>query len=246
MKDDLGFEYSAGPPDRVVSLVPSATETIAEAAPGLLVGATDYCVHPVDLDVPRVGGSKYPDLDRVTACRPDLVVANAEENRKSDVEQLRASGVAVWVSFPKDVLRACDSAAAMLAALGVAEPAWIGEARRLWADPVPVSRSAVIPIWRKPWMVLGPGTFAGDVLARLGVTNVYDDAESPYPKTTVADMLDRRPDLAVLPDEPYEFTADDGPALLAPLSCSLVSGRHLTWHGPSLVEAHSLLRRQLG
>ncbi|ADD44464.1 helical backbone metal receptor [Stackebrandtia nassauensis] len=245
MRDDLGVEYLAGPPRRVVSLVPSATETIALAAPWLLVGATDYCDHPIDLAVPRVGGSKYPKLNAVLSCRPDLVVANAEENRKSDVEELRAAGIAVWVSFPKTVPQACDSAAAMLAALGVGEPEWIGRARRLWTRAEPLTRSAVIPIWRKPWMVLGPGTFAGDVLARLGVSNVFDDSATPYPKTTVEDMLARRPDLAVLPDEPYAFTADDGPEALAPLPCCLVSGRHLTWHGPSLVEAHEVLGRQL-
>ena len=245
MRDDLGVEYTAGPPKRVVSLVPSATETIADAAPGLLVGATDYCVHPADLDVPRVGGSKYPSVDRILACRPDLVVANAEENRKSDVDQLRAAGVDVWVSFPKDVPAACDSAAAMLAALGVAEPAWIPRARHLWSAAAPATRSAVIPIWRKPWMVLGPGTFAADVLARLGVRNVYDDAEAPYPAVTLTQLHERTPDLAVLPDEPYEFTATDGPPQLAPLPCVLVSGRHLTWHGPSLVAAHGLLRQQL-
>lgn len=245
MKDDLGFEYLDGPPRRVVSLVPSITETIALAAPRLLVGATDYCEHPHDLAVPRVGGSKYPKLNMVLACRPDLVVANAEENRKSDVEELRKAGIPVWVCFPKTVPQACDSAARMLAALGVSEPEWIGRARRLWAGHEPLTRSAVIPIWRKPWMVLGPGTFAGDVLDRLGVSNVFDDSPTPYPKTTVTEIMNRRPDLAVLPDEPYAFTLDDGPAELVPLPCALVSGRHLTWHGPSLVEAHGVLKRQL-
>lgn len=245
MRDDLGFEYTAPPPRRVVSLVPSATETIALAAPGLLVGATDYCEHPRDLAVPRVGGSKYPKLNAVLSRRPDLVVANAEENRKSDVEELRAAGIAVWVCFPKTVPQACDSAARMLAVLGCGEAEWIEQARRLWTGHAPLTRSAVIPVWRKPWMVLGPGTFAGDVLDRLGVSNVFNDSPTPYPKTTVEAILDRRPDLAVLPDEPYAFAADDGPEALAPLPCALVSGRHLTWHGPSLVEAHGVLSRQL-
>ncbi|MGH8792271.1 MAG: helical backbone metal receptor, partial [Stackebrandtia sp.] len=154
--DDLGEPYLGGPPRRVVSLVPSTTETVALAAPELLVGATDYCVRPDDLDVPRVGGSKYPSLEKVLACRPDLVLANAEENRKSDVEALREAGVAVWTSFPRDVSQACASARRMLVdGLGLAEPDWISHAERAWAAPSPPARRAVIPIWRRPWMVLG-------------------------------------------------------------------------------------------
>jgi ABC-type Fe3+-hydroxamate transport system substrate-binding protein len=248
LRDDLGFEYTAGPPRRVVSLVPSTTEAVALAAPELLVGATDYCTHPHGLDVPRVGGSKYPRIERILACRPDLVLANAEENRKSDVEQLRAAGVAVWVSFPATVLQACDSAARMFRdALGRPEPDWIAKARRVWAEaPGGPPRRAVVPIWRKPWMVLGGGTFAGDVLARLGIVNVFADMTQPYPQVTMAEMLHRAPQLVVLPDEPYAFTAEDGPGAFGGLPCALVSGRHLTWHGPSLVAAHAVLSHAIG
>jgi ABC-type Fe3+-hydroxamate transport system substrate-binding protein len=79
---------------RVVSLVPSLTEAVAVTLPGLLVGATEWCTAPADLDVPRVGGSKYPDLDRVRALRPDLVLLNVEENRREDAEALTAAGAA--------------------------------------------------------------------------------------------------------------------------------------------------------
>ncbi|HET8642588.1 MAG TPA: helical backbone metal receptor, partial [Pseudonocardiaceae bacterium] len=86
LADDLGALVPLRrAPRRVVSLVPSITETVAVSAPGLLAGVTDYCTHPPDLDVPRIGGSKYPDLDAVLAARPDLVLANAEENRPQDV-----------------------------------------------------------------------------------------------------------------------------------------------------------------
>ena len=245
MRDDLGERYTAGPPRRVVSLVPSTTEAVAEAAPDLLVGVTDYCTHPPGLTARRVGGSKYPDIDAVLACEPDLVLANAEENRKPDVERLRAAGVPVWVSFPTDVPQAFDSAARMFAALGVAEPSWVRRGARLWSVTPPVRARAVVPIWRKPWMVLGSGTFAGDVLRRLGVSNVHHDAAQPYPKVTVPEMMAHHPDLVVLPDEPYAFSDTDGPESFPGTRVALVSGRHLTWHGPSLVEAHSLLTRQL-
>ena len=92
--DDLGEPVPLdAPPRTVVSLVPSLTDAIETSRPGLVAGATDYCTHPPDLDVPRVGGSKYPRVDDVLALRPDLVVANVEENRPEDVERIRADGI---------------------------------------------------------------------------------------------------------------------------------------------------------
>ena len=246
--DDLGEPFNpTARPKRVVSLVPSTTEAVALAAPELLVGVTDYCTHPPGLDAERVGGSKYPKLDRVLALRPDVVLVNAEENRLADAEALRAAGIAVWTSFPRTVPEALTSAARMFEhALRLPVPTWVGEAAELWREPPPARARAVVPIWRRPWMVLGAGTFAGDVLRRLGVVNVFEDAsDHPYPKATVEEMLALAPDIAVLPDEPYAFTADDGPDAFGDLPCALVSGRHLTWHGPSLIEAHGLLLRQL-
>lgn len=248
--DDLGHRLELDhPPRRVVSLVPSLTESVAASAPGLLVGATDYCTHPADLDVARVGGSKYPDLDRVRALDPDLVLANAEENELADVAALRADGVPVWVTGPTTLAGAFTSLGRMLAGCGVdPAPAWLDEARRAWSsayDGSSPTRTAVVPIWRRPWMVLGAGTFAGDVLRRLGVANAYADSAERYPRTTVAEMRATGADLVVLPDEPYAFDAGDGPEEFGGLDVALVSGRHLTWYGPSLREARDLLERQL-
>ncbi|HEX2770891.1 MAG TPA: helical backbone metal receptor, partial [Micromonosporaceae bacterium] len=202
----------AAPPRRVVSLVPSLTEAVAFSAPELLVAATDYCTHPAELDVPRVGGTKYPSLERVLAAEPDLVLANAEENRREDIEALRADGVPVWVTFPRTLDEALVSLARMLARLGLADLPWLAKARTAWTGLPPAARRhAVVPVWRRPWVVLGPGTFAGDLLARLGVDNLYDDADERYPRPLLDDMLARRPELVVLPDEPYAFHADDGP-----------------------------------
>ena len=247
--DDLGTRVALpGPPRRVVSLVPSLTESVAASVPGLLAGATDFCTHPAGLDVPRVGGSKYPDLDRVRALGPDLVLANAEENRLEDVEALRAAGIAVWVTAPTTLAGAFTSLRRMLAACGLAAtPAWLDEARRAWSstyDGSPAARTAAVPIWRRPWMVLGAGTFAGDVLRQLGVANAFADADGRYPRVTV-EQIRAGADLVVLPDEPYAFSAADGPEEFAGLDVALVSGRHLTWYGPSLLEARDLLERQL-
>ncbi|GAA2452979.1 helical backbone metal receptor [Actinomadura vinacea] len=248
-RDDTGAPVPV--PDRVrrvVSLVPSLTETIAETAPGLLAGATDWCTHPAGLDVPRVRGTKNPDLDRIAGLRPDLVVGNTEENRVPDIEALRGRGIPVWMTEIRTVDEALVSLRRMLAeACGVPAPGWLDAAARVWGGPRPEGprRRAIVPIWRRPWMVVGHGTFTGDVLARLGVDNLYAGHAERYPKIPLGELNAAGADLVVLPDEPYRFTAGDGPEGFPGLDAALVSGRHLTWYGPSLVEAPRVLARQL-
>jgi len=227
----------------VVSLVPSLTESVAATAPELLVGATDWCSHPAELDVERVRGTKNPDLDKIVALEPDLVLVNVEENREPDIQALRDAGLAVWVTYPRTVPEALDSLARLLAACGLDRPAWLDAAADAWAPPhVGPRRRAVVPIWRRPWMVVGSGTFTGDVLARLGVDNVLADHPERYPRVEPATLPAH--DLVVLPDEPYAFSPEEGPECFdAPARC--VSGRHLTWYGPSLAEAREVLARQL-
>jgi ABC-type Fe3+-hydroxamate transport system substrate-binding protein len=247
VQDDQGSAYRGEPPRRVVSLVPSLTEAIAATAAELLVGATDWCTHPSGLDVVRVGGTKWPDVDRVLALRPDLVVANAEENRDEDVAAIRAAGVPVWMTAPATVDEALASLDRLCAVLGAPDPAWLRDARRIWADPPQVPPvTAVVPIWRRPWMVLGRDTFAGDVLGRLGVRNVYAGSPDRYPRLAKDDPGAVDAELVVFPDEPYAFTPDDGPEAWPRARPAFVSGRHLTWYGPSLVEAPAVLVAQLG
>jgi ABC-type Fe3+-hydroxamate transport system substrate-binding protein len=232
--------------DRVVSLVPSLTETVAVTAPGLLVGATDWCTHPADLDVVRVRGTKNPDVERIVALRPELVLANAEENREPDLDALRAAGLSVWVTDVRTVDGAFTSLARMISACGLDRPGWLDEAASAWAAvPVPARRRrAIVPIWRRPWMAVGSDTFTGAVLDRLGVDNVLASSPERYPRIAPDELP--AVDLVVLPDEPYRFTADDGPEAFPGVPAALVSGRHLTWYGPSLVEAPDVLRAQLG
>jgi hypothetical protein len=232
---------------RVVSLVPSLTETVAVTAPGLLVGATDWCSEPVDLDVARVRGTKNPDLERIVALRPDMVLANEEENRAPDVAVLRAAGLPVWVTVIRTLPEALSSLRRTLTvACRLPAPGWLDEAARAWDLPAPSRRRrAVIPVWRRPWMVLGRDTFAGDLLARLGVDNIYAGHAERYPKIPLDRLRADRPELVVLPDEPYRFTADDGPECFPGADIALVGGRHLTWYGPSLVAAPRELARAL-
>lgn len=241
---------------RVVSLVPSLTESVAVTRPEALVGATIWCTHPGDLDVPRVRGTKNPDLAAITRLKPDIVLANQEENRRVDVERLRAAGVPVWVT----VIRTLDEAFASLrmmfaVALGWPLPSWLDEAERIWREPAPVPAwggsapgprlRAAIPVWRDPWMVVGSATFTGDVAARLGLDNVYGDHPSRYPRVELGDLAASGADVIVLPDEPYPFSASDGPEMFPDHSVALVSGRSLTWYGPSLTTARALLTAQL-
>ncbi|MGH3913127.1 MAG: helical backbone metal receptor [Pseudonocardiaceae bacterium] len=245
--DDLGAPLPVRlPPQRAVSLVPSLTDAVEVTAPGLLIGATDYCTHPPSMDVPRVGGSKYPDVERVLALEPDLVLANAEENRPDDLEKLRVAGVPAWVTAPGTVPAAITSLRRMLTgALGLAEPGWLQEAAAVWTRPEPEGLTAVIPVWRRPWVVLGRDTFAGDVLRHLGVRNAYAEHPDRYPRPALSELQSRAADLVVLPDEPYNFSADDGPEAFPDTPYALVSGRHLTWYGPSLVQARELLTTQI-
>jgi ABC-type Fe3+-hydroxamate transport system substrate-binding protein len=250
--DDLGEPVPLRTaPTRVVSLVPSLTDAIETTAPGLLTGATDYCTHPPSLAVPRVGGSKYPRVDAVLDLEPDLVVANAEENRPEDVERLRADGIPVWVTAAAATVPVGLGSVRRLLTqgLGLAEPDWLVAAEEAWRTVEPLRATAIIPVWRRPWVVVGRDTFAGDVLRRLGIGNAYARHADRYPRPGLEELTamlrDGTADLVVLPDEPYAFTEEDGPEAFPGARCALVNGRYLTWCGPSLAVARERLAAAL-
>lgn len=274
-RDDLGHPVDrAEPPSRVVSLVPSLTEAIAASCPERLVGATEWCVRPVGLAVTRVRGTKNPDRAAIAALEPDLVVANQEENRAADVERLRSAGIPVWVTVTESVAGTLASLQRLFTeALAVPLPAWLAEAKATWNRPAPPPwATAVVPIWRDPWMVVGDRTYASDLLRLIGIDNVFarfhkggegpamrdpgsrgggDEAvgddpggsrTSRYPRVDLAELRAGRADVVILPDEPYPFTEDDGPEAFPGIPTALVSGRHLTWYGPAMLEAEGRLR----
>ncbi len=244
LKDDLGHPLDLErPPTRVVSLVPSLTEAIAVTVPGRLVGATDWCTHPVGLDVARVRGTKNPDHAAIAALHPDLVVVNQEENRRIDVDRLRAGGIPVWVTVVESVDQALGTLRRLLVdVLGADEPGWLAGATSEWGRPADLAPvRVVVPIWRDPWMVVGGRTFSGDLVVRLGLTHVFDDAQDRYPKAGLTDLAAVEPELILLPDEPYPFAPDDGPEAFPDVPCALVSGRDLTWYGPSMATARARL-----
>jgi len=244
LRDDLGFPLElTGPPERIVSLVPSLTEALAVTVPGRLAGATDWCTHPPGLDVPRVRGTKNPNRAAITELGPDLVVANREENRRLDVERLRAAGIPVWVTEIETVGAALRSLRRLLVdVLAVPEPDWLRTAAAQWSGPpaLPPLRT-VVPVWRDPWMAAGARTFTGDMLIRLGLVHVLAGSPDRYPRLELAELTGAGAELVVLPDEPYRFTAGDGPEAFPDSTVALVSGRSLTWYGPSLASARAEL-----
>ena len=247
-RDDLGHPVEVlRPVRRVVSLVPSLTESVAATRPEALAGATDWCTHPPGLPVTRVRGTKNPNLAVIRALRPQVVLANQEENRRLDVERLRAAGIPVWVTVIRTLDEAITSLRRMFSAcLGWPEPDWLADAERVWRVPPAGPRlRAVIPVWRDPWMVVGSDTFTGDLAARLGLDNVYASHCERYPHVTLDDLAARQPDIVVLPDEPYPFSAADGPEAFPGRRVALVEGRSLTWYGPSLLTARTRLAGQL-
>jgi hypothetical protein len=139
--DDLGHAVPVPPAvRRVVSLVPSLTETVASCDPRLLVGATIWCAHPADLAVTRIGGTKNPDPAAIAALAPDVVLANEEENRRPDLDALRAAGLAVWVTRVRSLPEALASLRRMLTvACRLPAPAWLDAAAGAWErlpDPI--------------------------------------------------------------------------------------------------------------
>ena len=245
------------PPRRVVSLVPSLTETLASfGADPRLVGVTRFCTEPADVVRPlrKVGGTKNPDLDLIRTLAPDLVLANREENREEDVEALRAEGIPVYVG---DV-RGLEAAIDQLEAIGtLCERAYQGErlAKELRAaHREQVQLNAVrprvrvfCPIWRNPYMSVGADTYAGDLLRLCGGENVFESTATGgrYPQVTLQDVAAADPDLILLPSEPYRFGERHRREFLAfqRLRAAtlghvyLFDGRSLTWYGPRIPEA---------
>jgi ABC-type Fe3+-hydroxamate transport system substrate-binding protein len=246
--DDTGAVVPlASEVSRIVCLVPLLREALAFSCREKLVAATDWCTHPADLDVERVGGTKNPRVEVIVALLPDLVVANEEENRPPDLDALRAQGIPVWVTDIRTVDQALASLDKLLRAVGAIDTRWLSQARNSWLNPPPVVEGrrlrAVVPIWRRPWMHLGSDTYAGDVLRRLGVDNVLADSARRYTKLGLEQLPEV--DLVVLPDEPYQFTEMDGPEAFPGVRCALVSGRSLTWYGPAMIGAPQALLASL-
>jgi ABC-type Fe3+-hydroxamate transport system substrate-binding protein len=228
---------------RVVSLVPSVTETLA-AWGRPPIACTRFCERP---DLPHVGGTKDPDVAAIVGLRPDLVVLDEEENRREDADALAAAGVALHITAVRSLADVAPTLAGLAGALGLPPPS-------LNAEP-PLERldgqrtvSAFVPIWRRPWMTINAATYGSTLLAAAGVRNVYAGDEDRYP--TIGDLADataRKPDVVLAPSEPYPFGERHRAELQMVAPVVFVDGRDLFWWGARTPGALSrIMARRLG
>jgi ABC-type Fe3+-hydroxamate transport system substrate-binding protein len=229
---------AAGAARRVVSLVPSVTETLLDW--GVVpVACTRFCEQP---DLAHVGGTKDPDVAAIVDLAPDLVVMCVEENRREDADALAEAGVptaALTIEAVADVAPALR----MLAALVGVEPEAVDASA---AGPAaPPRLSAFVPIWRRPWMSLAAATYGSSLLASLGVANVFADAADRYPTVTLDDARARRPDVVLAPSEPYPFRERHVTELSEVAPVVLVDGQDLFWWGARTPAAAARLRAKL-
>lgn len=242
--------------------MPSWTEALFVLGLGdRVVGVTEYCVHPAAAVavVPKVGGTKDPDVAQIVRLAPDLVIANHEENTRRVVEGLESAGLDVWVTYPRTVAEALADYR-QLAELG-AEPESVASVlepveaavARAEREP-PSSRPRVFcPIWKDPWMAVGGDTYAHDLLRLCGARNVFADrGDRRYPIVTDEEVVAAAPEVILLPDEPYAFDAGDAEALAAldvPAARNgrihRIDGTLVSWYGPRIGRALSTVTKLL-
>ena len=235
------------PPRRIVSLVPSLTEALfVFGLDEKVVGVTTFCVEPKEAVAgkTKVGGTKTLDVPRVLELKPDLVVASAEENRKEDIQALVREGLNVFVTLPETVSDAIDLMEQLAEMTGAgAASGHIVKAARLALAEVQArteGREPVrtfCPIWRNPWMTIGPHTYMHDFSMVCGGVNVFEWRHERYPRVELREMAERDPQVVLLPDEPYRFGAKHVPEIAAFRDVHavrngriyLLEGKHLSW-----------------
>ena len=236
-------------PARIVSLVPSLTELVWWLGAGdRLVGRTRFCTEPAGLidSVPVIGGTKNPHIDRIQALTPDLVIANREENRREDIEALRSLGIDILLTDPNTV----DEALAMVRELGqrldtdASAETLIAESRRALDEPFPAAHRrprVFVAVWKGPLMGLGANAYGHDLIERCGATNVLASS-TRYPELSREALAALRPDMILLPDEPYPFKQSDADDFSTIAPARVIDGKLVWWYGPRMPEAIRALR----
>ena len=246
--DARGTRHSlARPAQRIVSLVPSATETLHRLGlANRIVGITRFCVHPQPWvkDIPKVGGTKDVDIQKVLALQPDLVVGNCEENTREIFATLD-SHVPVWAPFPKTIhdaitdlrhlgqLTHTEDLAQQL--VQRANTAW--EIAQQQAKPFTYAYF----IWRNPWMSISNDTFIARMLETVGGINIFGNHPERFPEIDLAVCTEQRPDVVLLSSEPFpfkeqhrkEFTKETG---ISKTSVRFIDGEYASWHGVRMID----------
>ncbi len=273
-------------PRRIVSLVPSDTYTLVRLGVGdRLIGRTRYCAEPADYvaGIEIVGGTKDADIGRILDLKPDLIVANQEENSQRDIERLEAEGLAVYVSFPKRFAQGIAHIARLAVLLGLEKSsptarALVAGAYRIHTEAQEIRREkkplrAFVPIWMDPLMTIHGDTFISDMLDLAGAWNIFEDRprryplaadigdaeelplqrignrDTRYPRISLQEVIERQPDIILLPDEPHAFSEKDAEIfrnLPTPAGqfnrIVFCDGKDLMWYGQRAVEGLPRLR----
>ncbi|MAC18009.1 MAG: cobalamin-binding protein [Flavobacteriales bacterium] len=242
--DDRGFSLDlAGPPQRIISLVPSLTETLVDLrVEDRIVGLTKFCIHPDHLrrERMRVGGTKGVRIDVILDLQPDLVIANLEENEAQDIMALEISGIPCWVCDVRTVERAFRLLSDLGALVGMADRGadLEAEARRSWeegrlsVDPGQ-GRKVAYAVWRNPWMWAGHDAYIQSVLRWWGWTPWPEVAR--YPELEMAEVRDQGVEEVLLPSEPFPFK-EDHKAECEGLDARLVDGEMFSWYGSRMLK----------
>lgn len=240
-------------PQRVVSLVPSVTESLFDLNLGSrLIAVTTFCERPAEgvAQLPKVGGTKNPNVEQIIALQPDLIIMNDEENRRKDADALQDAGLRIWATGPRTVAEAINLLWEIMDVFD--EAAMVPRVRNIERvlDYVSLAARAqtplrtFVPIWHDPWMSFNTDTYMHDLLANLGLANVFAESDTRYPQISLEEIQTLQPELILLPTEPYNFQETDAEIFYQmniPAAqhgtIYLVDGSLLTWHGTRLGHA---------
>lgn len=240
------------PPKRIVSLVPSTTETLYKLEVWeAVVGVTRYCVHPstaVD-EKTVVGGTKQCNIEKLKALKPDLVFANQEENTPEMVEQIEALSIPVYVAFPKMHADALQDVLNMGQILDKSEIAhsWVQKFTTSQTQLNPSPFKYIYLIWRKPWMAIGQDTFIHQQLALIGGQNALADQDERYITLNDVDLIKHKEVNILLSSEPYPFLRKHLEELvglgLDRNRIHFINGEYCSWHGVRMIESLDYLHK---
>lgn len=233
------------PPKRIVSLVPSQTELLADLELNdKVIGVTKYCIYPPEwlLSKSHVGGTKNFSIEKISTLNPDLIIANKEENTQPLIEEL-AKNYPVWIS---DITNLEDSLEMILEVGKMTNT--IENAQKIVSSinyqflqleqeqKQKIKLNAAYFIWRKPYMVAGSNTFVNDMLLRCGLTNVFAHLQR-YPEVTDHDLREAKPDVILLSSEPFPFREKhiEEFKMICPWAKVLtINGEFFSWYGSRL------------
>jgi ABC-type Fe3+-hydroxamate transport system substrate-binding protein len=252
--DALGQRHQPAPGARIVCLVPSITELLCELGlAGRLVGRTGFCIHPRDTvaAIPKVGGTKDVNLEKIRKLAPTHVVVNIDENEKPTVDRLAEFVPHVVVTHPNAPRDNLALARLMGGIFGVEEAAerWCAafeaEYAFLRAAPPGPPRTVLYCIWQDPWMTVSNGTYIASMLGELGWRVPAIGAGERYPRFAWSEELVAGLDAVLLSTEPYRFTAEHADALEKQIGIPvlLVDGEMMSWYGSRALEGLRYLRR---